>query len=92
MRIFPIYESCLLYNPFNKEQRKQAYYVGMSAGNADILICFYNGMPLNIRWFTDKKEYQRFIKTLSKNYKKSYENTETHNYTVYPDVREEIPF
>ena len=92
MRIFPIYESCVLYNTDLDHSPRLSKYICMSVGDVHIVITLFKEMPINVRWFTDTNEYNRFINTIKKSYKHYEEHKEQYQYTNYPDPREDIPF
>lgn len=98
MRIFPIYESLRL---FNRKVRAlsnceadacNSEYLSLSLDGIHLVICFHRGYPLNLRVFTDLKEYNKFISNVEKSYKSYDKNKEEHTYCVYPDPKENIPF
>lgn len=66
MRIFPIYESCVLFNTDIKPNQRLTKYICMSVDDVHIVICLLHEIPINVRWFTDTKEYKRFINSIKK--------------------------
>lgn len=92
MRIFPIYESCVLFNFYLTPGKRQSKYICMSAGDAHIIVCLHEEQPINIRWFTDTKEYNRFINTIKASYKNYEEFKEAVAYCTYPSPQEDVPF
>lgn len=91
MRIFPIYESCVLFNTDIKPNQRLTKYICMSVDDVHIVICLLHEIPINVRWFTDTKEYKRFINSIKKSYKHYEEHKENNVYTVYPSSGEDIP-
>ena len=92
MRVFPIYESCQLFNTDSRESKKLSRYICMSADDAHIVVTLHKEKPINIRWFTDANEYKRFINNIKKSYKHYEEDKEIICYCRYPSTEEFLPF